>query len=313
MTAIGTAVHLTNAPVGSPGWHEARRTRINGSEIAAVMGISPYESPFSLWHRKSGNIADVETTDVMYWGTQLEPVIRDEWNRRHQLNGYHADETGQWRHRDRDWQGGSPDGLVYPLVADTAAEPPHALLEVKTARYSDEWGDEGTDEIPVHYRAQTLWYLDVFGLDMCHVAVLIAGSEYREYAVRYNAVEVAEMRAAARAFLDTLAAETAPRIDGHEATYEAVKELHPDIDPSSVDLAPDVALPYLAALAGCKSAEEEKRRTSGLVIEAMGSARDAYYAGRKVARRQAKNVEGSTPHLVAAKGAADLHRKDIAA
>lgn len=310
-TTIGTAVHLTNAIVGSAGWHEARRTRINGSEIAAVMGVSPYESAFSLWHRKAGSLSDVETTDVMYWGTQLEPVIRDEWNRRHM--DCHAAETGQWCHRDRDWQGGSPDGLIYPLIVDFDEQPPTALLEVKTARYSDEWGVEGTDEIPVQYRAQTLWYLDVFGIELCHVVVLIAGSEYREYTVRHDAAETAEMRRQARAFLDTLEAGQPPAIDGHEATYEAVKELHPDIELASIDLDPAIAEPYLASLTACRMADEEKRRTSGLVIDAMGSAKDAFYDGRRIASRQAKSAPGSLPYLVAAKGAADHHQQKDAA
>jgi len=312
-TRIGTAVHLTDAAVGSDGWHEARRTRINGSEIAAVMGISPFESPFSLWHRKAGSLADVATNDVMYWGTQLEPVIRDEWNRRHLLDGVTASETGQWCHHERIWQGGSPDGLIYPLIVDSDNQRPDALLEVKTARYDDGWGEEGTDEIPVYYRAQTLWYLDVFGLDVCHVAVLIAGSEYREYAVRYDPAEVESMRLMARAFLDTLDAGNAPPIDGHEATYEAVRELHPDIDPTSVDIPAGIAEPYLDALRGIRAAETEKRRCSALVVDAMGGAKDAHYQGRRIASRQAKKTEGSTPYLVAAKGAADHAEKGIAA
>lgn len=309
---VGTAVHLTNAPVESDEWYAARRARVNGSEIAVVMGISPYESPFSLWHRKVGSIGPVDSNDAMYWGNQLEPVIRAEWNRRHMLDGYFAAETGQWCHRDRTWQGGSPDGLVYPLIVDRDEQPPSALLEVKTARYDDDWGDEGTDEIPVHYRAQILWYLDVFGLDLCHVAVLISGSEYREYAVRYAADEVVQMRGAARAFLDTLEANEAPQIDGHEATYEAVKELHPDIEDAAVDLSSAVAVPYLQALAGCSTAEAEKRRAQAEVITAMGNAKHAYYDGQRIARRQAKNAEGSTPYLVAARGAADLLNRSAA-
>lgn len=310
----GSAVHLTDAEVGSPEWHDARRTRINGSEIAAVMGISPFESPFSLWHRKAGSLPEVLTNDVMYWGTALEPVIREEWNKRHYLEGgLHAHKTGQWRHKDRDWQGGSPDGLIYPLVAEDAAAPPLALLEVKTARYDDEWGEEGTEEIPVHYRAQVLWYLDVFGLQVCHVAALIAGSDYREYAVNYDAGEVELMRLKAREFLDTLAGQVAPRIDGHESTYAAIRVLHPDIDPTSVDLPAAVAVPYLESLAAVRDAEDEKRRCCGLVIDAMGSAKDAYFDGHRIASRQAKSTPGSTPYLVAAKGAADHHQKGLAA
>ena len=39
---------------GTSDWHAARANGIGGSEIAAVLGLSPYESRFSLWHRKKG-------------------------------------------------------------------------------------------------------------------------------------------------------------------------------------------------------------------------------------------------------------------
>lgn len=312
MTArIGTAVHLTDAPVGSEGWAAARRTRINGSEIAAVMGLSPYESPFSLWHRKAGHLVDVDETDPMRWGTLLEPVVRDEWNRRRLLDGVTASETGQWCHVDRPWQGGSPDGLVYPLIVETEEAAPEALLEVKTSRHGDGFGEPGTDEIPIHYRCQVLWYLDVFGLQVCHLAVLVAGSDYREYTVRLDPAEVEPMRLKARAFLDTLDAGQAPDIDGHSATYEAVREMHPDIELVAVDTPDHVARPYLEALIAEKDARAEKRRTTSLLLEHMGSARDAYWNGERIASRQAKGLDG-IPYLTAAKGAADQHRSSAA-
>lgn len=295
VTQVGTAVHLTDAAVGSDGWHEARRTRINGSEIAAVMGISPYDSPFSLWHRKAGLISDIDTTDVMYWGTQLEPVIRAEWNRRHP--DAPVIETGQWAHQNRNWQGGSPDGLGK-----------QRLWEAKTSRFSDGWGDEGTDAIPVQYRAQVQWYMDVFGFEECDVSVLIAGSEYREYIVRYDAAEAALMRDAGRKFLDTLETGDAPALDGHDATYEAVKELHPEIDPESVELPPAVALPYLDALAAVTDAETEKRYRAAAVIQAMGNAQYATYIGERIASRVPPKSEGASPYLRAVNGAAAKFR-----
>lgn len=296
-------VNVGKHPVGSPEWHDARRVTINGSEIAAVLGISPYESPFSLWHRKNGNLGDVEQTPEMYWGTALEGVICEEFARRHP-DLLTLDGGGLWRHPDRTWQGGSPDGRLF--TRDNMLDRPDALLEAKTDRYGDRWGDEGTDQFPVHYRAQGLWYLDVFGLKVCHFAVLIAGSEYREYRLEHSEAEVAPMRSAAREFLDTLAGDPPP-LDGSEATYEAVKELHPDIDGHEVDLDPDVAMPYLRALAVHKDAETEKRRAAAEVIASMGTAQYARWSGERIASRVAKG--NNPPHLRAANGASELLRE----
>jgi putative phage-type endonuclease len=297
--ATGTAVHITDAAVGSDEWREARRLRINGSEIAAVLGISPFESTFSLWHRKAGAISDVESTEVMYWGVQLEPVIRAEWNRRHP--DMPVAETGQWAHRDRLWQGGSPDGIG-----------PGRLWEAKTSRHGDGWGEPGTDQIPVHYRAQVLWYLDVFGWEHCDLSVLIAGSEYREYTVAYDTAEVEPMRLKARSFLDSLAAEEPPPIDGHNATYQAVREMHPDIDPETVELSAAVAVPYLDAVAACADADTEKRRCSAELIAVMGRAQHATFNSQRIASRVAPKTDGKPPYLRAVNGATTKHRSAAA-
>ena len=76
-------VFVGNFEPGSPQWQAARARGIGGSEIAAVLGLSPWESRFSLWHRKMGLAAPVAQNDVMYWGNRLEGVIRDEFNLRH--------------------------------------------------------------------------------------------------------------------------------------------------------------------------------------------------------------------------------------
>lgn len=297
---IGEAVHIGTYEPGSSEWLEARRSAVNGSEIAAILGLSPYESRFSLWHRKAGSISEPDQNDVMYWGNQLEPVIRDEFNRRHNRAFAPA---GLFRHHERTWQGGGPDGI------DDGE-----LLECKTARYDEGWGEPGTDEIPVHYRAQCLWYLDVFGFQVCHVAVLIAGSDYREYRVEYSADEAMLMRTEAQAFLDDLAAGIQPPIDSHEATYQAVRELHPDIQPEKVEIPEEVAERYIAACVAYEQAKADKREAAALVVDAMGSAKDAYYAGQLIASRRAKSPE-TLPYLVAARGLASKFtaRKDTEA
>ena len=59
-----------------------------------------------------------------------------------------------------------------------------ALVEIKTARFpTDEWGRQGTSEIPTHYIVQCQHELAVTGAETCYVAVLFAGSEPRLYVV----------------------------------------------------------------------------------------------------------------------------------
>lgn len=261
---------------GSPSWHAARAHGIGGSEIAAVLGLSPWESRFSLWHRKKGLAAPVVQNDVMYWGTRLEDVIRDEFNLRHADDLPPAQTIGTWRHPARPWQIANPDGRCGD-----------ELYEGKTAFNDDGWGEPGTDEIPVYYRTQCLWYLDVFGLKRCHVAVLISGSDYREYFVEHSPDEVRIMLDRARDFLDTLDFNQRPDIDAHDATYQVVREMHPDIEDVKLDVPEDIAEPYLVANADYKAAEAEKKRAAAVLADFMGTARRAYYGGRQIAMRVA--------------------------
>jgi putative phage-type endonuclease len=287
MNRLNAAELVGHFAVGSPEWHAARANGLGGSEIAPVLGLSPWESLFSLWHRKAGLAAPTAENDVMYWGKLLERTIREEFNRRHADDGLNAVEAGTWRHVDRPWQIANPDGLIGDRL----------LFEAKTARTDDGWGEEGTDEIPVYYRAQVLWYLDVFGLDLCHLAVLIGGSEYREYQVTASAEEAEFMRERALAFLGTVERRERPSIDDHDATYAIVRELHPDIEDVRVDVPGTIAVPYLDANEAYKKAKAEKQRAGSVLADFMGNARRAFFDGDQIAMRIAKG--DNLPHLQA--------------
>lgn len=262
---------------GTPDWHAARATGIGGSEIAAVLGISPYESPFSLWHRKQGGIGPVEETDVMYWGKRHEPTICDEFALRHPE--LLVLPSGTYAATDAPWWIANPDRLGFTANGELE------VIEAKTARDDFGWGDDGTDQIPVHYKAQVRWYCAALGARRARIAVLIGLSDYREYIVEPNNADTELMHTAGEAFMNSLAAGIAPPIDGHTATYQAVKELPDGMD--DVDIQVDLALAkrYFTALADFKTAEEEKRCASGLVLDRIGTGRRAVVGDDKVATR----------------------------
>lgn len=278
------AVALGRWEPGSPEWHAARASGIGGSEIAPILGLSPFESRFSLWHRKAQMIGPVEESPEMEWGKRLEPAIARKFMDEHPE--YSFDRTGwTFAHPDRPWQIANPD-----LYGDE-------LVEVKCSRSGDGWGEPGTDEIPIYYRQQVLWYMDVLGVDHAHVACLVSGSDYREYQVAYNATEAAQLRDAAAEFLATLAANERPDIDEHTATYQVIKELHPDIDDVEVDVDDQLAHQFLRARAAAKTAGEAEQLAKNLLADHMGTARKAVWEGRTLATRQARG-EG-LPYLVA--------------
>lgn len=306
-----TGVLLGTWDVESPEWLAARGNALGGSDIAAVLGLSKRDSPFALWHRKAGRVGDkVQNTD-MRAGRFLEDGICASFADQHPE--YHVDKTGTFRHAGRPWQIANPDRLLTPktvcgscdagLPMDCACPDPSAILETKLALYADEWGTEGTDEIPPYYLAQCRWYIDVLGIDTCYVHVFIASAlDFRTYVVQSDAADQKYMRDKGRAFLDSIEAGERPPIDGHTETYQTVRKLHPDIEDVKVEIDGSLAGHYRHSLILAEAAKTQASEASARVLDAIGSGRQAIYNGDVIARRQAK--QGGTPYLVAARGLA---------
>lgn len=285
-----TATLVCSAPTGSDEWHAARVGKMTGSRIASVMDLSPFESRFSLWYRMRGEVGPAEVNPAMEWGNRLEDAVCQKFADEHPE--LHVSRTGLWQNDSRPWQVGTPDRLVtYPSW--------DAILEAKTARYDDGWGEPGTDEIPVWYRAQVLWYLDTLGLKVAHVAVLISGSDYREYVVRKDRAAMADikqMRMWAQAFLADLRDGVRPDIDAHGQTYQVIRELHPDIDPTSIDIDSRLGAEIVASKTALDIAKDRHQEAKSRLADVMGSVHYAYFNGAKIADRRAKGLEG-TPYV----------------
>lgn len=289
----GSAVLLGTYEPGTPEWDTARRLRVGGSEVAAVLGLSPWESPFSLWWRKRGGIPPATDNNLMWWGRALEPVIADRFALEHpELD---VQRCGTYVHRDRDYQLISPDRIGFDDAGGWH------LVEIKTAYDGEHWGDEDTEDVPVNYRCQVMWSMDVFGADRCWLVVYFGGGRYREYRIAYDPTDARILRKRVVEFIATVEAGQAPEIDSHPATYEAIRELHPDIDDVDVTLPADLAESYLAARALKATAAEECALTTARVADHIGAARRALHSPdgdttpRAIATRVAK--KGGTPYL----------------
>ena len=277
---------------GTDEWHAARANGIGGSEIAAVMGLSPHESRFSLWHRKKSLIGPVEESPQMYWGKNHEPTICAEFAKRHPEWDIRPSPT--YASAGHPWEIANPDRLILDSEWRTVA-----IIEAKTAHDDEGWGEEGTDQIPVWYRAQCLWYLMVLGVPVCHVAVLIGLSDYREYVVEYDPVDALEMRQAAAEFMRTLAADERPDIDGHSATYQAIREIPEGLDPVDVEIPTLLRDRFHQAQDAFWVAEDELTACKGELLDAIGTGQRAVCERQRVATRTVR--DGRTYSLMPAR------------
>lgn len=151
-----------------------RTQGIGGSDAAAVLGISPHKTPLRVYQEKLGLCEPEPETPAMRWGKLLEDAVADEYAhvtgrkvRRRNVTLRHEDHPFLTAHIDRDVVGGK------------------RILEVKTANaFAHEWGPAGTDEIPPAYVVQVQHYLAVTDNDVCDVAALIGGQDFRLYEVQ---------------------------------------------------------------------------------------------------------------------------------
>jgi len=297
-----TAVLLLPAQEGrSPKWYELRRDGITASEIPAVIGISPdtWASPFNLYHRKKNGLGDDGDSLQMRIGHQLEDLIVEEFFARHQE--FARLESGLYRHAEREWQLATPDGLAADdasviqieeveqdgeIILDVHYSDPIAVVEAKTAGSYDGWGDEGTDEIPAHYRAQVLWQMDVLGVGVGYVPVLfLPVRKIREYVVEYHAEDCALMRKHAEDFMRRLAEDDEPPVDWTPATTRTLKVLHPDLTDETAQVSRRLATRFRSAHRRLEVADKAYRQAQNQLRHAMGSANRAAVDDEPLATR----------------------------
>jgi putative phage-type endonuclease len=281
-------------------WLGARRRGITASEIAIVMGLAPGEwaSPFSLYHQKLGDLPEPEDSMSKRVGRHFESLVCDLFAERHPEFTLTGDGRTLYAHPGRPWQMATPDRLV----SETWFEPVDtdelirevtravATFDAKTSASYEGWGDDGTDEIPVYYRCQKLWQMDVAGTGAGYLACLFMHSRtLRVYELHMDADAEADlklMREEAEMFLSRIARRDEPEVDWRPATTSALKTLNPGVEQRDVTVGAQLARSYRAAQRRYKDAEQRRELMANRMLQAIGTGRRALDpAGRPVATR----------------------------
>lgn len=151
---MSTIVQLVQ---GSEAWHEHRRGLRNASETPAVLGISPWLTPYQLWLQKTGRAVQLVNA-AMRHGTATEPLAR---------HAYEV-ETGNVM---------QPlvlqDGL-YSASLDGMTLAGELIVEIKCpykGQASALWQSVESGEVPGYYAAQIQHQLMVSGAALAHLWV----------------------------------------------------------------------------------------------------------------------------------------------
>lgn len=154
-------------------WLEYRKSGIGSSEVATILGLNPWETPYQLWRRKVGLDEPKTETFAMKAGHYLEDAVSQFW---HDETGREIikSSAGDWLIRDehRKFLQVSPD-RTYWLAGEKHNRDNKGILECKTTQMS-----VSSDDIPKTWFCQVQYQLGVAGLREGSLAWLCSGREF---------------------------------------------------------------------------------------------------------------------------------------
>lgn len=134
-----------------------RSTYLGGSDVAAILGVSPWATPFMLFQKKTGAFVEELTPAkrrILERGARWEPIVLEMLVDELTDRGHEVEviATGQ-RYLDPEY-GFLAAEIDAELIVD--GEPVNG--EMKTAGYfaAGAWGEYDSNEVPIYYLAQVM-------------------------------------------------------------------------------------------------------------------------------------------------------------
>lgn len=251
-------------------WLAARQSGLGASESAALFGVNPWDSPYSLWAQKTGVLPrDKIESEPMEWGVRLEPLIA---NKYHEVTGQKLVDLG--RHTIlRSKKLPILFATLDRVIESSEGEEGPGVLEIKAvgAHRKDEW-DEGPSLV---YQVQLQQQLAVTGYSWGVIAVLFGGQEFGWIKQPRNQAFLDALYKKTINFWALVESRTPPPVDADKRTEEALKLLHPRDNGLTVELPPD-ADEWDAELEAVKSQmkalESRERELKNNLLAAIGDA-----------------------------------------
>lgn len=290
-------------------WLLHRMTGLGGSDAGAVLGVSPWSTPYTTWADKCmGQSQDLSDNEAVRWGTVLEQPIAQEWAEQQDLELVHP--NAMYRSLEHHWMLASPDGAIE--VGDSKPQ----LVEIKTCglRSETDW-DDGM--MPVTYQCQVHHYLETLQLDVARVVCLIGGQRLVEVTIE-RSDEVSEMLLTAESefWAKHVRTGTPPAMEGLSDEAAQWQVLNPAIPDLEVEVSPVPFQEMAAAKETLKEAQAAANWWKAKIQEVMGSATIATHNGETLAtykaqettRVQAKLLRQLHPTIAAACSATTTSR-----
>lgn len=285
---------------------EERRLGIGGSDVAAILGISPWKSPLEVYLDKTGGSDVDRDNEFMFWGSSLEDVVAREAAHRLGVTVQRVNQTvvhplAHWRRANLDRRIVDPGAEL--MLMDWVPEHLKTLdrrvrlgLEVKTANawVASEWMDEG---VPLPYQAQVQWYLHVTGWDAWVLSTLFGGQKLESWVLEPDKVAIDEIVQKVDAFWhDHVLAGVPPEPGPGDPDAVLLRKLYPKEDSGKEVLYEDHAADvdhwrkvYLRSHDEIKSLEGDKQEAANHIKHIMADGEVMYLPdGRRMMWKTSK-------------------------
>lgn len=272
-------------------WLEVRKSGIGGSDAAAAVGLSPYQSMLELWLTKTGRDGNLpkpdpdDTTEPVYWGTILEPIVAASYTK----------QTGnRVRRVNAILQHPTIPFMLANVDREVVGNREVQLLECKTA------GEFGTrlwrDGVPEYVQIQVQHQLAVTGRQAADVAVLLCGQKLDVHRIERDDALIARLIELEGVFWRYVETDTPPPADGSESADRALRCLYPGTG-GTVDFTDDRRLSstfvdLVAVRAEIETCQTLEARLKQTIQQSMGEADRAQFETGSVSFKRSKDGSG---------------------
>lgn len=161
-------------------WLVDRRSAITATDVPAILGLSPFSSPIKVWRSKTGDSEDQADSEAMYYGRLFERPILTAYEKRTSNALIYPEPFRMVRSADVPLIGATLDAQRADNLAPVDAKNVGFRTEV--------YGEEGTDDFPLHYAAQLMIQMFVTGTRSAHLAVLFSRYDLKIYNLEYDEI-----------------------------------------------------------------------------------------------------------------------------
>jgi len=259
-----------------------RKTYIGGSDVAAILGVSPWKSPFLLYQEKIGeHVEEISEAKqkIFARGKRWEPVVIEMLVDELESRGHTVevvDRNRRYTHPDYDF-------IKAEIDLELLIDGELVNGEMKTVHpfAAKDWGEQESDEIPVYYAAQVMLGMMVKPRNRTIVAALIGADDLRVHWVNRDQEIIDGILAKELAFWQRVQDRDAPVPE----TAEDVKWLYA-MDGGTVMEADDVfyamATEFMAHKAQLKNLENVVESQGIKLRCAIGDAATVLYNGKPI-------------------------------